>query len=64
MCFDCGYRNFLSACGNKTDDQPLDRLVEVATFSYQQATRVMDYPGRVQARYQSELSFQVGGAFD
>ncbi|HIF17703.1 MAG TPA: efflux RND transporter periplasmic adaptor subunit [Cycloclasticus sp.] len=52
---------FLSACGNKTDDQPLDRLVEVATFSYQPATRVMDYPGRVQARYQSELSFQVGG---
>ncbi|PCI68128.1 MAG: efflux transporter periplasmic adaptor subunit [Piscirickettsiaceae bacterium] len=51
----------LSACGDKTSDEPLDRLVEVTTFLYQPATRVMDYPGRVQARYQSELSFQVEG---
>ena len=52
---------FLSACGKKASDQPLDRLVDVATFSYQPAMRIMDYPGRVQARYQSELSFQVEG---
>ena len=51
----------LSACGGKVADEPLDRLVEVTTFLYQPATRVMDYPGRVQARYQSELSFQVEG---
>lgn len=52
---------FLSACGDTTSEQPLDRLVDVTTFSYQPATRVMDYPGHVQARYQSELSFQVEG---
>ena len=51
----------LSACGDTTSEQPLDRLVDVATFSYQPATQVMDYPGRVQPRYQSELSFQVEG---
>jgi len=51
----------LSACGDNAIDEPLDRLVEVSVFSYQPATRVMDYPGRVQARFQSELSFQVEG---
>jgi len=52
---------FLNACENKPTAKPLDRLVEVATFSYQPAIDVMDYPGQVQARYQSELSFQVEG---
>jgi len=52
---------FLSACGNQTTDQRLDQLVEVVAFTHQSATRVMDYPGQLQARYQSELSFQVEG---
>ncbi|MBV1899625.1 MAG: efflux RND transporter periplasmic adaptor subunit [Cycloclasticus sp.] len=51
----------LSACGDVTNNQPLNRLVDVTTFSYQPATRIMDYPGRVQARYQTQLSFQVEG---
>lgn len=52
---------FLSACGNKTSDERLDQLVEVVSFAHQPTTRVMDYPGQLQARYQSELSFQVEG---
>ncbi|MBV1951155.1 MAG: efflux RND transporter periplasmic adaptor subunit [Cycloclasticus sp.] len=52
---------FLSACDNKVGEQPLDRLVEVVTFSHQPTVRVMDYPGQIQARYQSELAFQVEG---
>ena len=51
----------LSACGDVSNSQPLNKLVDVTTFSYQPATRIMDYPGRVQARYQTELSFQVEG---
>ena len=51
----------LSACGDVPNSQPLNKLVDVTTFSYQPATRIMDYPGRVQARYQTELSFQVEG---
>ena len=51
----------LSACGDVTNNQPLNRLVDVTTFSYQPATRIMDYPGRVEARYQTQLSFQVEG---
>ena len=51
----------LSACGDVSNSQPLNKLVDVTTFSYQTAPRIMDYPGRVQARYQTELSFQVEG---
>jgi len=51
----------ISACGDVTNNPPLNRLVDVTTFSYQPASRTMDYPGRVQARYQTELSFQVEG---
>lgn len=51
----------LSACGGKAPEELLDRLVEVKTFSYQSAIRTMDYPGRTQARYETELAFQVEG---
>lgn len=51
----------LNACGDKVSEESLDQLVEVSAFSYQPSTRMMDYPGLVQARYLSELSFQVEG---
>lgn len=52
---------WLNACGNKPPEVPLDSLVEVKKFSYLPVIQTMDYPGRVQARYETELAFQVGG---
>ena len=51
----------LGACGNKVPEELVGRLVEVKTFSYQSVTQTMDYPGRTQARYETELAFQVEG---
>lgn len=51
----------LSACSEQGPEKSVDRLVEVQKFSYQSVSQVIDYPGHVQARYQTELAFQVEG---
>ena len=50
-----------SACSEQASEKGLDRLVKVKVFTYTQQIRAIEYPGRIEARYQTELAFQVKG---
>jgi len=50
-----------SACSEQASEKDLDRLVKVKAFTYTQQIRAIEYPGRIEARYQTELAFQVKG---
>lgn len=51
----------LTACSQPPAEQSLDRLVKVKKFSFYEHSRKLEYPGRVEARHQTELAFQVKG---
>jgi multidrug efflux system membrane fusion protein len=51
----------LVGCEKTTIDPPLGRLVEVQEFKYTEHKPSPAYPGRLTARYESKLAFQVDG---
>jgi len=50
-----------SGCSEAPSEKELNRLVNVKSFTYTEQLRTIEYPGRVEARYQTELAFQVKG---
>ncbi|MEL0082981.1 MAG: hypothetical protein VW985_08090, partial [Gammaproteobacteria bacterium] len=48
----------LSGCGEDIAPVAVDRLVKVESFSLQQSTDRLRYPGELVPRYQTRLSFQ------
>lgn len=51
----------LAGCDKNTTEAPLPRLVKVTAFKHSEHTTSSSYPGRLIARYESKLAFQVGG---
>lgn len=53
--------SLLIACSPEEPSERVPPLVKVKAFLSNSEERIRSYPGEVVARYQSELSFQVGG---
>lgn len=51
----------ISGCSEEIIPTEADRLVKTELFSVTAAATTLTYPGTLEPRYQSQLSFQVGG---
>lgn len=60
-CFSVCALLILTACGQPPAELALDRLVKVKKFSFYEHVEAVQYPGRVVARHQTALAFQVKG---
>src|SRR5215470_10723334 len=53
--------SFVAACSREAPPPPEPRLVRTLVVSSAQAGGVANYTGEIKARYETDLSFQVGG---